>query len=139
MSQYMVEAIVGHRLSKDPAHGSAQGDFKPYEVSVKWDGYSMEENTWEPLHEKLGEVRYAVLKYFASKHLRPEPLSSDDDNTLFKLVQITPAQAKHKLRRLEADLEAEQQAAQEITETLSDSSLNSPARSTPLKPQLVTP
>jgi len=61
---YEVEALVDHRVAK-------KGRRKVYQFLVKWEGYGVEHNTWEPEENMLGEDTKALVQQY--KVLRALP------------------------------------------------------------------
>jgi len=56
-----VEKIIKHRVTKKIEGGSPY-DF--IEIFVKWEGWSEQDNTWEPLYNIYRDIASLIRKYF---------------------------------------------------------------------------
>ena len=64
---FVVEKNVEHRTLKRLA-GSKTYDH--VEINVKWEGYSTQDNTWEPLYGIYMDIASLCRRYFLEKGLK---------------------------------------------------------------------
>jgi hypothetical protein len=58
-----VEKIVKHRVTK---RTDAAAGYDYIEILVKWEGWSEQDNTWEPLHNIYRDIAALIRQYFHS-------------------------------------------------------------------------
>ena len=76
MSHYRVESILNHRLNAK-SNSAATTDQKEY--LIKWEGYSTQECTWEPI-KNLSTIKEMVTEY-DQKHQTKQSASSKQLNS----------------------------------------------------------
>ena len=57
----MVEKIVKHRIFKKQIDSV---NYEHIEINVKWEGFSVSNNTWEPLTSIYRDIAGLVKSYF---------------------------------------------------------------------------
>jgi hypothetical protein len=64
LETFVVEKIIKHRMHKRLAGTTF---YEHIEILVKWEGYSLADNTWEPLTSIYKDIAALCRRYFREK------------------------------------------------------------------------